>query len=97
MQKRKRYQLRYAAGLYWLLDMEQTGEEYVRPVTMNECGAYIWQNYTESVSETEIAEMLHQRYGISAEEALRDIKEFIEQLQKQGILCENGTAPKGQH
>lgn len=86
MQEKKRYQLRYAAGLYWLLDMEQTGEIYKRPVTMNECGAYIWQNYIESVSEEEIADMLHTRYGISGEEALADIREFIKQLQKQGIL-----------
>ena len=85
MQKKKRYQLRYAAGLYWLLDMEQTGSTYKKPVTMNECGAYIWQNYIESVSEQEIASMLHARYGISSEEALEDIREFIKQLQKQGI------------
>ncbi len=86
MHEKKRYQLRYAAGLYWLLDMEQTGEIYKKPVTMNECGAYIWQNYIKSVSEEEIADMLHMRYGISYEEALEDIREFIEQLQKQGIL-----------
>ena len=89
MQEKKRYQMRYAAGLYWLLDMEQTGREYRRPVTMNECGAYIWQNYIESVSEKKIADMLHQRYGISSEEALEDIREFIKQLQEQGILYEN--------
>jgi len=86
MQEKKRYQLRYAAGIYWLLDMEQTGEEYKKPVTMNECGAYIWQNYIESASEQEIAGMLHRRYGISSEEALEDIRGFIKQLQEQGIL-----------
>lgn len=85
MQKKKQYQLRYAAGLYWLLDMEQTGGTYKKPVIMNECGAYIWQNYIESVSEQEIAGMLHTRYGISSEEALKDVREFIKQLQKQGI------------
>lgn len=86
MREKKRYQLRYAAGLYWLLDMEQTGEIYKKPVTMNECGAYIWQNYIESASEEEIANMLHIRYNIPCEEALEDIREFIKQLKKQGIL-----------
>ncbi len=89
MHEKKRYQLRYAAGLYWLLDMEQTGEIYKKPVTMNECGAYIWQNYIESASEEEIADMLHMRYDISCEEALEDIREFIQQLHKQGILVKN--------
>lgn len=87
MRAKKRYQLRYAAGLYWLLDMEQTGAAYKKPVTMNECGAYIWQNYIESASsEEEIADMLHMRYGISSGEALEDIREFLKQLQKQGVV-----------
>ena len=36
---KERYQLRQAAGAYWLLDMEQ-GEQYKKPFMLNECGAY---------------------------------------------------------
>lgn len=88
MKGKNRYQLRHAAGVYWLLDMEQTGGEYRKPVAMNECGACIWQNYAESMSEYEIACMLHEQYGISVEEAYADVKLFLRQLEEQGISCE---------
>lgn len=44
MQKNK-YQLRCAAGKYWLLDMEQDGEPYRPPLMLNESGAYIFRQY----------------------------------------------------
>ena len=28
----ERYQLRHAAGCYWLLDMEQSGKDYIGPI-----------------------------------------------------------------
>lgn len=86
MEEKNHYQLRYAAGVYWLLDMEQTGKEYKRPIVMNGCGAYIWQNYIERVPEDRIADLLHERYGISREEALADINQFIEELKEQGVF-----------
>ena len=35
------YQLRYAAGIYWLLDMSQPGYPYRKPLPLNEMGAAI--------------------------------------------------------
>lgn len=42
------YELRKAAGLYWLLDLRQDGEHYKPPLAMNEmdwrlCGQHIWE------------------------------------------------------
>lgn len=42
MQK-NRYQLRCAAGKYWLLDMEQDGETYRPPLMLNESGGLYLQ------------------------------------------------------
>lgn len=50
---KERYQLRQAAGAYWLLDMEQ-GEQYKKPFMLNECGAYIYRAYISGMSEDEI-------------------------------------------
>lgn len=44
MQK-NRYQLRCAAGKYWLLDMEQDGETYRPPLMLNERGLYLQAVY----------------------------------------------------
>ena len=39
----ERYQIRQAAGMYWLLDMEQSGIPYRQPVLLNETGAAFWK------------------------------------------------------
>ena len=41
MEADRRYQLRHAAGRYWLLDMQQEGLVYHKPIELNECAAFI--------------------------------------------------------
>lgn len=78
----KRYQLRYAAGLYWLLDMEQEGVPYKKPLTINSVGAYIWQLLVNGGKQEDIAEKLSEEYQVDREEALRDISCFLKQLEQ---------------
>ena len=61
---KERYQLRQAAGAYWLLDMEQ-GEQYKKPFMLNECGAYIYRAYISGMSEDEIMQAFAKEYGLS--------------------------------
>lgn len=82
-----RYQLRKAAGRYWLIDMEQPGFPYKPPVVINEGGAFIWQGLTEGLSVTCITEKFCTEYNIPSEEAYQDIIQFIDQLEEQGISC----------
>lgn len=84
----KRTVLRYAAGAYWLLDMEQKGLDYHRPVMLNECGACIWKRYNAGDTEPEIAEWMKNEYGISPEQARDDVSSFMEQMRKQGFFTE---------
>lgn len=86
MEKNKRYQLRKAAGLYWLLDMEQDGADWREPVALNESGAYIWEKYQGMGSKTAVAEELGREAGIPVQEALADVREFLRQLGEQGIV-----------
>lgn len=85
MSGRGRYQLRKAAGLYWLLDMEQSGIERREQITLNESGAYIWEQYERLRSETAVAEALNREFGISVQEGLADIRQFFRQLKEQGL------------
>lgn len=80
------YQLRYAAGLYWLLDMEQQGEEYRRPLPLNEVGAEIWKCLGKGMSVKEIADVLNRTYGVETKEAVSDVQQFCGQLASEGIL-----------
>ena len=85
---KERYQLRKAAGLYWLLDMEQDGAERQDPVVLNESGAYIWEQYRRLGSETSVAEVLSREFGISVQEGLADIRCFFQQLREQGMVLQ---------
>ena len=81
-----RYQLRYAAGLYWLIDMIQSGGTYVSPVPLNECGAQIWKMFESGMPESEICRYLCDEYQISYEQAESDVRDFIAQLSAQRIV-----------
>lgn len=82
----KRYQLRKAAGSYWLLDMEQEGKRCSKPVVLNESGAKIWELLQKEQTLDQIAEYLQNRYQIKTDEAKQDIRQFIEVLKGEGIL-----------
>lgn len=88
MSQKERYQLRKAAGMYWLLDMEQEGLTGKKSVVINECGAYIWKWYQEKCTPEEIAGRLHETYGVAEEEAKADVTAFMNELKAQGIFCE---------
>lgn len=74
------YQLRYAAGMYWLLNTKQRGFHYIRPLSFNECGADLWRMLSQGADQTEIVDRLCDEYALSREEALRDVEDFLKQL-----------------
>ena len=77
-----RYQLRYAAGLYWLLDTEQPGVPYKKPLSMNGVGADIYQMMTKGLNREQIAEALCEEYQMPRSEILQDVEQFQAQLEK---------------
>lgn len=81
MSEQSRYRLRKAAGLYWLIDMEQSGKQ----VMLNEAGALIWEKYERLKSERAVAEEISREFGIPAEEGLEDVRQFLSQLKSQGL------------
>lgn len=82
---KERYQLRQAAGAYWLLDMEQ-GEQYKKPFMLNKCGAYIYRAYISGMSEDEIMQVFAKEYGLSFSCAQSDVGQFMMELRQQGII-----------
>lgn len=76
-----RFQLRKAAGSYWLIDMEQKPFGYVRPLELNEVAATIYKGKEKGLTEDEIAEILSGEYGVSKEEVIEDVREFARELQ----------------
>ena len=82
------YQLRKAAGKYWLLYMEQDGVPYIPPFPINAVAAEIWRELQAGKSQGEIVDALSLQYDISREEMKEDMQAFIRQLEVQGIKVE---------
>ena len=53
----KRYQLRYAAGTYWLSDTNPEGSVIPRPLELNETATEIWKMLEDGKKTEEIAEI----------------------------------------
>ena len=82
MNRTKEYQLRKAAGTFWLLHMTQSGMPFEKPMMLNDCGARIWENYAAGASQEEIVHLLQETYGISEEMASEDTKAFLRELEE---------------
>ena len=80
----KKFQLRYAAGIYWLIDMEQKIGDYKKPLPMNETGAEIFELMEQGKTNLQIAEILVGRYNSKPEDVLKDIVGFEMHLKSFG-------------
>ena len=85
MWKRGRYQIREAAGRFWLIDMEQSAGAYCPPVGMNESGAIILKSFLETGDVKQCALKLQEEFGIEVQEAEEDAEDFLRQLRAKGI------------
>lgn len=73
----KRFFLRCAGGIYWLIDSDQQGCPYKAPLRMNEMGADIWQQYCEGKDEEEIVSQLAADYGEDRQTIEKDVNVFL--------------------
>ena len=76
------YELRKAAGLYWLLDLRQGGEHYKPPLAMNEMGAEIFKYRQLGDSEEEIIRKTGNTYDADVETIKRDVTSFLKKLKE---------------
>lgn len=96
----ERWQLRHAAGCYWLLDMRQGLENRKPPLSLNQVGAEIWDFLQQGLEEEAVAEQMSSRYQIDKESALADVRGFLAGLEAQGVAvgqvlyCGGGTVEK---
>lgn len=81
-----RYQLRYAAGLYWLLDMEQDKIPCKKPLAINSVGAYIWRQLEKGDMPEEIVDKLSEEYQTDRDAMRQDVSDFLRQLEEYGIM-----------
>lgn len=79
------YQLRHAAGQYWLLDMNQSGVPYKPPLSMNDIGAEIWGMMVDGLSGEQIVLQLSSEFEAEPEEIRQDVAGFQKSLETYGV------------
>lgn len=84
----EKYRLRKVAGMYWLINVEQPGVPYEKPIALNETGAMIYGMLEDGAGAEKIAEAMSVSYGISVSEARADLEQFMGQLGISDFMCE---------
>lgn len=82
------YQLRYAAGCFYLLDTEQPGMPYKQPMELNEIGAEIWQMMAKGDTAEQIVQKLSKEYDAPEADILEDVLQFQKSLISYGVVIE---------
>lgn len=85
------YQVRFAAGQYWILDMGQEGVPYRKPLAVNGIGARIWEMMERGMDRDGIADCLCEEYQAGRQTVLEDIDRFRGQVKAAGFSFQEGV------
>lgn len=88
MKINKEYVLREIAGDYIIIPVGKTVLEFNGLITVNEVGVFLWKMLQEEVTMDDLVKAVLSEYEVEEEVARKDIRKFLEELVKGGILDE---------
>lgn len=80
--------LRQIAGEYIIIPCGKTTLTFNGMITVNEQGAFLWNQLKEEISESELVDAVLAEYEIDRPTAQADVAEFLEILRQKRILDE---------
>ncbi len=80
--------LRNVAGNNVVLPMGASTEAFSGMMTLNETGAFLWNNMQKDITMDELVNVLLSEYNVSATEAKEDAEAFVNTLRTAGVLEE---------
>ncbi len=80
--------LKNIAGSNVVMPVGVSAEQFDGMISLNETGVLLWNRLSEDVTEEDLINTVLSEYNVSADEAERDVKEFVESLRKVGVLEE---------
>ena len=89
MKLKYNFALREIAGDYVLVPLGETALAFSGMITTNEVGAFLWETLKEDVTKEQLVARVLEEFEVDQETAFHDIEEWIEQMEKIGLL-ENG-------
>lgn len=79
--------LKEIAGSYVVVPVGQNLVDFSSMITTNETGAFLWQELQNGADKEELCKKTMAEYeGVSEEEVIADIDEFISSLKENNIL-----------
>ncbi len=60
--------------------------DFAVAVSLNESGAFLWEQLSEEKTIFELADALALEYGVTSEEVIDDVAEFVELLKTHSFL-----------
>jgi hypothetical protein len=80
------FSLRNISGTYVVLPLGERTLDFTGMLTLNETGRMLWLLLEQGSSRTALAEALVAEYGISTDEALSDVDEYVQSLVDAGCI-----------
>lgn len=88
MKLKNDFTLREITGDYIVIP---TGENYLdfgAVISLNESGAFLWNQLQESKTAEELTAALAEEYGIDTDTAAADVADFVNLLNEHGLMCD---------
>lgn len=85
----KEFVLREIAGDYIIIPTGKTVLEFNGLITVNEVGVTLWNMLQEEVTVDQLVQGVLTEYDVDEEVAREDIQEFLDTLDKGGILVKD--------
>jgi hypothetical protein len=82
----KQFILRKIAGDYVIIPTGKTALEFNGMITVNEQGAFLWQQLSGETTEEQLVDALLNEYDVDRQTAQEDVSEFLQVLQHYDIL-----------
>lgn len=89
MKVQKDFILREIAGDYVIIPTGKTVLSFNGLITVNEVGAELWKMLQSEVTFEELTAGILDIYDVDEETAKEDIREFLDTLEKAGILAKS--------
>ena len=68
------------------ISLDVSKNKFSGMIKLNEVAAFLWEQLEKDVDEDILVNALTQRYKVEESKARKDVKTFIEKLDKSGIL-----------
>lgn len=68
------------------VSIDASKDKFTGMIKLNEVAAFLWEQLSAPADEEALTEALTQRYQVDEAIARKDVKNFLEKLEKSGIL-----------